>query len=295
MRASLIGLIFASALTAFPALAQDRKPEEKREQRDDEIVVVGAREVPPRTAKRFVRQISSSVDGQLARFAEPICPIVAGLGPDAARAIEARLRAVAADAGAKVGEPGCRPNIALMVAHDADDFVKALHKRFPGFFGSLSMVKLRKALREGPVHAWSTIEVRDELGNAIGSDDDGVKYVERFSASAITAGTRQVTVKSIVVIDDKAVVGKSVVQIADYVAMRTLAGARPPRDGGNVDSIITLFDEGSAFTDPELTALDQGFLQGLYRSRDDVNSIKQSGEIARRIVNNSKDAPGAER
>ncbi|MEP9360673.1 hypothetical protein [Sphingomonas sp. KR3-1] len=276
----------ALLLAASPALAQTRPPEKPQD--DSNIVVVGAREVPPATAKRFVRQISSSVDGQLARFAEPVCPLVAGLGPDAARAIEARLRAVARDAGAKVGEPGCHPNIALMVAHDADNFVKALRTRFPGFFGNLNTADLRKALREGPVHAWSTIEVRDELGNGADSDDDGIQYVGVSQASRITLPTRQVTVKSIVVIDDKAVVGKSVVQIADYVAMRTLAGARPPKDGSNVDSIITLFDKGSTFTDPELTALDQGFLQGLYASRDDVNSIKQSGTIARRIVNNSK-------
>ena len=44
----------------------------------------------------------------------------------------------------------------------------------------------------------------------------------------------------------------------------------------------------------ELTALDQGFLQGLYKSRPDVNSIKQSGEIARQIVRNAKD-PGEEK
>ncbi|MBB4838976.1 MULTISPECIES: hypothetical protein [Sphingomonas] len=285
MRIALLAL----ALLAGPALAQD-KPAQQKPKDDSDIVVVGAKGVPPKAAKRFVRQISSSVEGQLARFAEPVCPIVAGLGPDAAKAIEARLRAVALDAGATVGEAGCRPNIALMVAHDADDFVKALHKRFPGFFGNLKMVDLRKALRDGPVHAWSTIEVRDELGNQVGGNDDGIKYVERFSASAITMGTQQVTVKSIVVIDDKAVIGKSVVQIADYLAMRTLAGARPPRDGSAVDSIITLFDQGSTFSDPELTALDQGFLQGLYKSRADVNSIKQSGEIARRIVKNSKDA-----
>ena len=286
MRAALI---LAFALIASPALAQDKKPPAKQEQDESSIVVVGAKGVPPKTAKRFVRQISSSVEGQLARFAEPVCPLVAGLGPDAAKAIEARLRAVALDAGAKVGEPGCRPNIALMVAHDADDFVVALRKKFPGFFGNLEMKDLRKALREGPVHAWSTIEVRDEDGNLLDSDDDGTKYVNVRNASHITLPTQQVTVKSIVVIDDAAVVGKSVVQIADYVAMRTLAGARPPKDGSNVDSIITLFDKGSTFTDPELTALDQGFLQGLYASRGDINSIKQSGEIARRIVKNSKD------
>jgi hypothetical protein len=279
--------LLALALAAAPAFAQDRKAPEK-EQDDSNIVVVGAREVPPKEAKRFVRQISSSVDGQLARFAEPICPIVVGLGPDAGKAIEARLRAVALDAGAKVGEPGCRPNIALMVAHDADDFVKALHKRFPGFFGSLDMKNLRKALREGPVHAWSTIEVRDEFGRAADSDDDGVKYVEMSQASRITLPTQQVTVKWIVVIDDKAVLGKSVVQIADYLAMRTLAGARPPKDGANVDSIITLFDKDTSFTDPELTALDQGFLQGLYKSRPDMNEYKQKGEVARQIIRNTR-------
>lgn len=284
MRIALLGFYL---LLADPALAQEKSRQEVPKD-DSNIVVVGAREVPPREAKRFVRQISSSVDGQLARFAEPICPIVAGLGPDASKAIEERLRAVALDAGAPVGQPGCRPNIALMIAHDADDFVKALRKSFPGFFGNLKTINLRKALREGPVHAWSTIETRDELGNAADSDDDGVKYINVISASRITMPTTQVTVKSIVVIDDRAVVGKSVVQIADYVAMRTLAGARPPRDGANVDSIITLFDKDSTFTDPELTALDQGFLQGLYNSRPDINAIKQKGEVARRIIRNTR-------
>jgi hypothetical protein len=283
-------LIVLALITSGGAQAQEKARQEKPSD-ENNIVVVGAKGVPPKAAKRFVRQVSSSVDGQLARFAEPICPIVAGLGPDAAKAIEARLRAVALDAGAEVGAPGCQPNIALMIAHDADDFVVALRKRFPGFFGNLSMANLRKA----PVHAWSTIETRDEVGNRVGSDDDGTKYVDVVNASRVTMPTRQVTVKSIVVIDDQAVVGKSVVQIADYLAMRTLAGARPPRDGSNVDSIITLFDKGSTFSDAELTALDQGFLQGLYASRNDVNSIKQSGEIARRIVKNSKDETGERR
>lgn len=285
MRAALVSI---ALMAASAAQAQDKLREKPQD--DSAIVVVGAKGVPPKAAKRFVRQVSSSVEGQLARFAEPICPIVAGLGPEAAKAIESRLRAVALDAGAKVGRPGCQPNIALMIAHDADDFVVALRKRFPGFFGNLDMRNLRKALREGPVHAWSTIETRDEVGNRADSDDDGTKYINMINASRITMPTTQVTVKSIVVIDDQAVVGKSVVQIADYLAMRTLAGARPPKDGSNVDSIITLFDKDTTFTDPELTALDQGFLQGLYNSRADINAVKGKGEIARRIIENSKDS-----
>ncbi|HWU95388.1 MAG TPA: hypothetical protein VN029_07305, partial [Sphingomonas sp.] len=73
-------LFLALALLAGPALAQD-KPAQEKPRNDSDIVVVGAKGVPPKAAKRFVRQISSSVDGQLARFAEPVCPIVAGLGP----------------------------------------------------------------------------------------------------------------------------------------------------------------------------------------------------------------------
>jgi hypothetical protein len=282
MRAIPFGLILAT-LFAGQAAAQ-RKQDAQGSQ---DIVVVGAKQVPPKTAKRFVRQIASSIDGQLARFAEPVCPLVAGLSPEAAQAIEARLRDVAADAGAKIAKPGCRPNIVLMVAHDADAFVEALHKRFPGFFGALSTRNLRKALREGPVHSWSTIEIRDENGVRADSDDDGVQYVSG-SASHITMPTQQVTVQSIVVLDDRAVMGKSVIQIADYVAMRTLAGARPPKEGSGADTILTLLDKNSTFTDPELTALDQGFLQGLYSARPDMNAIKQSGAIARRIVRNSK-------
>ena len=151
-------------------------------------------------------------------------------------------------------------------------------------FAELSSADLRRALADGPVHVWSTVEVRNEDGQRIsGTTDEGVKVLEVRGASRITLPTQHVVLRSVLVLDAAATVGKTLTQISDYVAMRTMAGARPPREPGAADTILSLFDTGGT-PPPMLTTLDTGFLRGLYATRPDGRATSEMHAISKAIV-----------
>ncbi|RYY25098.1 MAG: hypothetical protein EOP62_14765 [Sphingomonadales bacterium] len=254
---------------------------------DDRPIVVTGRQGddPKKEVQRQLRQIVTTIDGQLARFADPVCPMVIGLSPESNLTVMRRMRAIAAEAGAKIAEDRCNPNIVIIIAADADVFTAALRKRFPKMFAGLRDGELRRAKKEGPVHAWNTVEVRNEnnLGAESGEGDEP-PTLEIQSASNIVRSTQQVTVSSIVVIDDQAALGKSLTQIADFAAMRTLSGARPPRQAGMADTILSLFDNDGAPPPPGLTALDSGFIKELYFGEGNATARQKSRRIARRVV-----------
>ena len=162
-------------------------------------------------------------------------------------------------------------------------------------FADLNSAEWKRALRDGPVHAWNAIELRNEDGQAIGAGDASrPPSLVVKSASILTLPTVQATVQSVVVLDDDAVLGKSLTQLADYVAMRTLAGARPPKSGADAGTILTLFDPG-AIAAPELTSLDRSFLRELYRGNENSRAIAQKSQISNRIVRDSRERSGEDK
>ncbi len=253
-----------------------------------DIIVQGRRPPSDKALRKFVWRAAPRVEGQLSRFADPVCPLVAGLSPASNRAIEARIRQVAVEAEMREAKPACSPNLVLIIAHDADTFVTALRRRFPALFGDLDSAEMQRAFASGPVHAWNSVEVQNEDGERISaSTDDGVKILVVRRASRILEATRQVVLRSVVVIDSQATLGKSLTQIADYAAMRTLAGARPPEQAEPADTILTLFDDASA-PPAALTALDRGFLRGLYRTQPNGRAATEANTILREIARETK-------
>ncbi|RDE06850.1 hypothetical protein [Sphingomonas aracearum] len=235
-------------------------------------------------ARRFVRQVATAREGQLSRFAAPVCPLVVGLAPPSNAAIENRIRQVAAEASVKQGKPQCAANLLLVVAQDADAFVTATRRRLPGIFNDLPAAELSRALKSGPVHAWNSVEVQNEDGERIsGATDEGVKILVVRRASRMFETTQQVVWRSVLVINAQALAGKTLTQLADYAAMRTLAGARPPERPGGPDTILTLFDDGPP-PPAQMTDVDRGFLRGLYRTRPNGRAITETHTIVRSIV-----------
>ena len=103
--------------------------------------------------------------------------------------------------------------------------------------------------------------------------------------------TQQVTNLSVIFFDDDAALGKTLTQLADYVAMRTLAGARPPKEGVKSDTILTLFNPGSV-APPNLTLIDASYLKGLYDIRPQGKGLSQASTIARTITEDSRERSG---
>lgn len=286
MRATLLGLVLALGGFAGTAQAQDAAGDRTA---TATATATGPKAISTKQARRFVRQISSAAGDQLARFADPVCPLVIGMPDDMVRTIEQRIRDIAAEAGARIGAGGCRANLVAIVAADPETLTGGLRKHYPALFQGLSSAELRRTMREGPVRVWNMVEVRSEEGQGLdGGDPEAAPVLKVRTSSRLTLSAQTVTVQSMVVLDASAVVGKTLDQLAGYVAMRTLAGARATGGTGVADTILSLFDAG-ATPPPALTAIDRDVLEELYAMRPNMRAAWQKGRISRRIAQESRE------
>ncbi|MBB4838978.1 MULTISPECIES: hypothetical protein [Sphingomonas] len=291
MHKMVTGLTFVLAgLAAMPAQAQDAPAGGH----SSGIVVEGRKQGPRKETRTFVRQVMTTTKEQLSRFEDPVCPVVLGLPPAYAKAVAKRFMEVSTEAGARVDrDEKCNPNIFVIVAADASKFIAELRQKYHGFFDDLAYDDKRTALDEGPVRAWRVAEELDQDGRRALESNGPRSFNGVAQPSRISLSTQQATFGAVVVLDANAVDNKSVGQIADYVAMRTLAGARPPKASTRLDTILSLFDaEGDA---PEgLTEVDRSFLKGVYEMQANGRSGSQIGTIADQILRD-RDKAAAEK
>ena len=112
---------------AAPALAQSEEPEA-----DTTIVVTGRQPVGEDETLEVVRRVARPVDGQLARFQQPVCPKVIGFEERYESIVAARIRQAAEQAGARAGGEGCVANLFVVIVDDGSEFVDELQRAEPG-------------------------------------------------------------------------------------------------------------------------------------------------------------------
>jgi hypothetical protein len=253
----------------------------------EEIVVTGTRP-SPQAARRHVAEITRPINGHIATLRRPACPEVIGLAPRHSALIVARIREVARRAAITVAEGGCTPNVHLVVVDDGRSFIGALRRKLPSAFEGMELYEIRR-LRDlpPPARAWSASVLQDEEGRYNGAtiDVDGVAIPAMFvkSASIINQPHRQAALHSFVVIDEAALIGKDLVQIADYVVVRALGSAEPPTKGSAVETILTLFDGGGE-KPLSLTPADFAYISTLNNTPPDIGIHALRARLARAIA-----------
>ncbi|WP_171015303.1 hypothetical protein [Sphingomonas sp. 1F27F7B] len=275
------------ALSSGAAQAQERPADGH----DSSIVVEGSKQGPRKESRTFVRRIVTTTKDQLARFNDPVCPVVVGLPPAYAKAVIKRFRAVSVEAGARVdGDEKCHPNIFVIIAADAGKIITELREKYHGFFNDLAYDDKRTALDDGPVRAWRVTEELDQTGRPGAGGGDGPRSFSGVDpGSRISMSTQQSAFGAVVVMDVGVVEEKTVGQIADYVAMRVLAGARPPRAGARFETILSLFDTDGDVPQG-LTEVDRSFLKGIYAMQANGRLGSQVGTIADQILRDGERA-----
>ena len=221
--------------------------------------------------------------GRVARWRVPMCPVVDGLPPEMNAAINARVREIAAAAGAPLAKAGCTPNnVEIEFTGNPQALISLAQKRnwiLPGYhFASQDK---RVGAMDRPIKAWYVTATRSyALGTAGAALTIGGGTNARSSAAGgLTAEAGNNAASSgpvgaaiiddplgpspgaepgshlndtlssefanvLVVVDQAKIAGASTEAIADYVALLTLSQVANLDDCNELPSVLDLLAKG---------------------------------------------------
>lgn len=313
----MIELLIAGALLAAPLPAPEDTPALAVSRQDptaapavqlEDVVVSG--QPLDRLIRDFVGEVAEPNRNRgLARWTDRVCVGVANLEGEIAQYLTDRISTVATDIGLTAGAPGCTPNILVIATDDAEGLARQLTEERQRAFrmGGAGMDRGGAALRDfvaanRPVRWWQmAMPIDSETGGRavrIPGDCEGVQcaggensvlafapQIKVFAASRIRTQIVDSLIRAVVIVDVDDVQNVSALQLADYIAMVSLAQIDPDADTSRYASILNVFDApGSS---DSLTDWDMAYLGGLYAAERNqrsegagrsevVDSIRQS-------------------
>jgi hypothetical protein len=176
-------------------------------------------------------------------------------------------------------EDECAPNLIVAFVDDGQAELARLFESHFWLFETLTIAE-REALlgEEGPVRVWSRTVVKDSNGIPLARRQtlDAPPVVRMNAAhSKIYINIREDIDQVVVLFDRGAVGGKTLIQLADYAAMRGFARTRPASADAALDTILALFDP-SAEPPQGLTDFDFAYLRNLY---EDIPNLRARSKI----------------
>jgi hypothetical protein len=229
----------------------------------------------------LTREISQQHGGQLARFEDAVCIAVSGFEDPYNTIFAQRMAQDAEQAGLQLGKAGCHPNIVvLMTDHPQQELMSLIrHDSFISSMGVREKDVTSLAKSTGPTWTLTFTELRNTDGNhaMVRSEFDDqtlrLRIYDLDHQPAPAAGYRS-GVDGDRQFGDP---GKTLTQIADYAALRSLADLKSRAPVTRERTILTLFQPGSA---PDgLTPYDLAYLKGLYSGPSSLKADMRMHEI----------------
>jgi hypothetical protein len=233
-----------------------------------------------------------SQEHPVARWRQPICPLVAGLSSAKGQFLFDRLAGAWASLGIPVGASGCHANFFVLVSANPEADLNALWHHAVGMFGEArgarSFIDTPR-----PVRIWYNTGLigRDGTGPTtndlmlVGGVVNGLSGLPTFREPDLLPDLQFDAIPEltsvIAVVDFKRVVGLDWQQVADYIAVTGLTQLKLDADVGEVPSILRLFTTSGDARPQGLTAWDKAFIKELYAT--DTVSRGQRVEMAQRM------------
>ncbi len=282
LRPAALAVALATVLAAPPLTAQQTPPPAQPPAGGSTTVEgVTVRAQPDKAdtdtrVRGYVRSVlgKPSRTDSLARWRDPVCPFITGMDREQAIFLIQRLRTIATEAGARIGQRHCAPNLFVIATDDPQGLLRAWSAKDHFLFGEESKPAGERFIRKArPVRAWYNFVPR-----------------KGGSRSKLVFERIRVLDSVIVVIDAKQMAGIKTRQLSDYVIMLALAQVDLDAEQGDVPTILALFDPNRSPPDG-LSSWDRALLRALYRTSQGF--VGQRSEIARSIERQLKPPPGA--
>ena len=316
-RAAFVLAPVLAALMAAPGVAQESSPQKAASTADasqpvDEVIVRGRRlgEIDKDLRiyiDKFLDKVAKPANGRgYARWHRSVCIGVHNLETTAAQYVVDRISRQALDLGLEAGEPGCTPQVNIVFATNAKETASLMVEHQPRVFrpmaGFAGTDLGRSALDEfvksdRPVRWWHvSMPVSAHNGGLAievpGARQCGEAYcppqVTVEGPSRIHNGTIDELWDVIIIVDATKLSGTTWQQLADYLAVVSLAQINPKTDPAEFDSILNLFSNPAAYSG--LTDWDRSYLRAIYAFDQERVSTAQHDEIVGRIADTQLEA-----
>jgi hypothetical protein len=292
--------VFAAAWLAGPALAQSQPaaPADKAATRVAPVTV----DAPPppkvlqKQARAFVQGYAVPANpemGHIARWDTEVCVEVLGLPDAQAALVQARLDEVARSLGLHAQRPGCHANIEVVFISRPQALMdavakSAMHETLLGYYHRHEHNRLKKMSR--PIQAWyvtSTSGAAEPGGNGSYIDDPETNGPAGCGDSRFRDCLQTGFANVLVVADTKALEGKDLGLVADYIVM--LAMSQPKSLDGCADfpSVIDVMAKSACPGRPTpdgLTPSDAAYLTALYKADLEARKTFAQSDLSTRMA-----------
>lgn len=240
----------------------------------------------------FVGEVARPVSSEfgIARWGDRLCVGAMNIPAEAAQFVVNRISEVASEIGIKPGRPGCDPDLYIIFTEDGRALAQKLVDEEPGMFrpfgGAGGTTQGLHALNEfaesdDPVRWWQISMVVDWGGNiAIALPNTPVSGAPFVSGanSRLANPVRDELWRAYIIVDASQATGKNWSELADYLAVVSLAQIDPHADTSGYDTILNLFADASS--PRRMTDWDYSFLRALYRFDQHRVPKTQAGLLA---------------
>lgn len=280
----------------------------------ESVTVTGTKE--REVTRGFVDALAAPTPmiGKIARWETPICPYTAGIKPEAAKFVTDRVKAVAKEAGARVGEGKCSFNIEIVFTKTPQALLDDMKQNQPALLGyqESSDELNRLATFRRPIEARYTTATQDLRGQTeidsarTVSSGQGVTllmpcgmlgrkfeppgkfcskslpHVRKYevTGSRLGSGLRSSFYHIVIVVDPRQIAGQELGAVSDYIALLALSQMTSLEACQTLPSIVNLLARDCANPPAELSVTDKGYLRGLYRMQADMTLGVQKNDIA---------------
>jgi hypothetical protein len=236
-----------------------------------------------------------------ARWHHQVCVGVHNLENSAAQYIVDGISSLALDVGLEPGEPGCRPDVNILFATDAREMASYMVESQPrvfrpagGFAGTdLGLEALDEFVESERAVRWWHVSLPVDARTGVAAIElaetkglCGKAYcppqIAVAGPSRIHNGTRDDLQYVIIIVDATKLTGTTWQQLADYLAVVSLAQIDPKTDPAAFDSILNLFSNPAAYSG--LTDWDRSYIQALYAFDQERIPSAQRNDIVSRIA-----------
>jgi hypothetical protein len=277
-----LAVLVAAAATAQPGAADG----------DESIIVEGQRQSITTIVRGTIQDAGLY---PLARFEDPICPGIVGIGGAQAERLLQMIRDNVVQLGGKVDPPGCTANATVIFTDQPVEFVKKMAKAQPGYFDLTPRAFDQFTATPRAVASWHVTDTRDRDGKEAGSAGKATqrkkmfdtevttpaqlsaKVIRQSAATRLYTNTREDMLVAFAVIDRQRSAGKDLRQLADLATLHLLLDVKQDAGTTNRNSILSLFDAGGdgVAAPKALSEFDKAMVQALYAPADNNRTAAQ--------------------